>query len=62
MVAHGLHRRAKVSVPLEYILFTRFISAENWDVNAKDPYEEFIHAQLVPADAVYLFLLPKYCL
>lgn len=61
MVADGLHRWAKVSVTLEYRLFTRFISAENWDVNAKDSYKEFIHArQLVPAGAVYL-LLPKYC-
>lgn len=32
---------------------------ENGDVNAQ---EEFIHARkLVPAGAVYLFLLPRYC-
>lgn len=60
MVAGGLHRRATVSVTLEYGLFTRFKSAENWDVNATDSYKEFI--QLVLAGAVYLFLLPKYCL
>lgn len=43
------------------IVYT-FISTEDWDVNAKDSYKEFIHArQLVPAGAVYLLLLPKYC-
>lgn len=63
MVADGLHRWAKVSITLEYRLFTHFILAENWDVNAKDSHKEFIHArQLVPAGAVYLFLLPNYCL
>lgn len=64
MVADGLHRRAKVSVTLEYGLFTHFISAQTWDVNAKkESHKEFIHArQLVPAGAVYLLLLPKYCL
>lgn len=62
MVADGLHRRAKGSDILEYILFTHFVSTEHWDVNAKDSYKEFIHApQLVPTDAVYSFLWPKYC-
>lgn len=45
-----------------HIVYTFHIDG-NWDVNAKDSYKEFIHArQLVPVGAVYLLLLPQYCL
>lgn len=63
VLADELHRRAKVSGTLGYALFTYIISAENWDVNAKETHEEFVHTrQLVSAAPVYLLLLPKYCL
>ena len=60
MVADGLHRWAEVSGTLEYRLFTRFVSAKFWNVNAEDSSKGLIHArQLVPAGAVYL-LSPQY--
>lgn len=61
MVADGLHRRAKVLVSVEYRLFTHLVSADIWDVNAKESYKEFIHVrQPVPAGVEYP--LSKYCL